>query len=118
MGARKEYAVSLRTILSGAVVPVRKKAEEDADQGGQSYSKGDRPIEVASATAGWNSPSLPAVPLRSERGLANRREEEFDTQASFLCTDLTAELLRWSAGWPSAGGWTLSAKRCVSALGS
>jgi hypothetical protein len=25
MGARKEYAVSLRTILLGAVVPVRKK---------------------------------------------------------------------------------------------
>jgi hypothetical protein len=33
-------------------------------------------------------------------------------------TDLTAEPLGSSAGWPSAGGWRLSANRCVSALGS
>jgi DDE superfamily endonuclease len=61
----------------------------------QWYGKGERAVEVASATAVWYHAGLPPVPLRWV--LIRDPKEEFDTQA-LLCTDLDAEpgqILSW-----------------------
>jgi hypothetical protein len=59
------------------------------------YGKGERTVEVASATAVWYHTGLPPVPLRWV--LVRDPREEFAPQA-LLCTDLTAEpaqILSW-----------------------
>jgi hypothetical protein len=59
------------------------------------YGKGERTVEVASATALWYHTGLPPVPLRWV--LVRDPQEEFTPQA-LLCTDLTAEpaqILSW-----------------------
>ena len=59
------------------------------------YGKGERTLEVASATAVWYHTGLPPVPLRWV--LVRDPREEFAPQA-LLCTDLTAEsaqILSW-----------------------
>jgi hypothetical protein len=59
------------------------------------YGKGERSVEVASATALWYHTGLPPVPLRWV--LVRDPQEEFGPQA-LLCTDLTAEpaqILSW-----------------------
>lgn len=60
------------------------------------YSKGERTVEVASATALWYHTGLPPVPLRWVL-IRDPQEEKFEPQA-LLCTDLTAEparILSW-----------------------
>jgi len=62
---------------------------------GNWYGKGERTVEVASATAVWYHTGLPPVPLRWV--LVRDPQEEFASQA-LLCTDLTAEpaqILSW-----------------------
>jgi DDE superfamily endonuclease len=59
------------------------------------YGKGERTVEVASATAVWYHTGLPPVPLRWV--LVRDPQEEFAPQA-LLCTDLIAEpaqILSW-----------------------
>jgi len=64
------------------------------------YGKGERTVEVASATALWYHTGLPPVPLRWV--LIRDPQEKFEPQA-LLCTDLAAEpariliwfVLRW-----------------------
>ncbi len=59
------------------------------------YGSAERTVEVASATALWYSPGLPAVPLRWV--LVRDPQAEFATQA-LLCTDLGAspeQILGW-----------------------
>jgi hypothetical protein len=59
------------------------------------YGKGERTVEVASATAVWYHTGLPPVPLRWV--LIRDPQEEFALQA-LLCTDLAAEpaqILSW-----------------------
>src|SRR5919112_2428782 len=59
------------------------------------YGKGERTLEVASATAVWYHTGLPPVPLRWV--LVRDPREEFAPQA-LLCTDLSAEpaqILSW-----------------------
>ena len=59
------------------------------------YGKGERAVEVASATAVWYHTGLPPVPLRWV--LIRDPHEKFEPQA-LLCTDLAAEpvqILSW-----------------------
>ena len=59
------------------------------------YGKGERTVEVASATALWYHTGLPPVPLRWV--LIRDPQEKFEPQA-LLCTDLAAEparILSW-----------------------
>jgi hypothetical protein len=59
------------------------------------YGKGERAVEVASATALWYHTGLPPVPLRWV--LIRDPQEKFEPQA-LLCTDLAAEparILSW-----------------------
>jgi hypothetical protein len=59
------------------------------------YGRGERAVEVASATAVWYHTGLPPVPLRWV--LIRDPQERFDTQA-LLCTDLTAppdQIVAW-----------------------
>src|SRR5215210_8565562 len=59
------------------------------------YGKGERSVEVASATALWYHTGLPPVPLRWV--LIRDPQEKFEPQA-LLCTDLAAEparILSW-----------------------
>jgi hypothetical protein len=59
------------------------------------YGKGERALEVASATAVWYHTGLPPVPLRWV--LIRDPQEKFEPQA-LLCTDLAAEparILSW-----------------------
>ncbi|MCA1838559.1 MAG: transposase, partial [Actinobacteria bacterium] len=59
------------------------------------YGKGERAVEVASATAVWYHTGLPPVPLRWV--LIRDPQEKFEPQA-LLCTDLAAEparILSW-----------------------
>jgi hypothetical protein len=59
------------------------------------YGKGERTVEVASATAVWYHTGLPPVPLRWV--LIRDPQEKFEPQA-LLCTDLAAEparILSW-----------------------
>jgi hypothetical protein len=60
------------------------------------YGKGERTVEVTSATAVWYHTGLPPVPLRWVL-VRDPQEEEFAPQA-LLCTDLIAEpaqILSW-----------------------
>jgi hypothetical protein len=67
---------------------------------GDWYGKGERVVEVASATAVWYHTGLPPVPMRWV--LVRDPQDKFEPQA-LLCTDLTAEperilgwfVLRW-----------------------
>ena len=59
------------------------------------YGSGERPVEVASATAVWYSTGLSAVSIRWV--MVRDPQGEFTTQA-LLCTDLGAspeQVLRW-----------------------
>jgi hypothetical protein len=59
------------------------------------YGKGERAVEVASATAVWYHTGLPPVPLRWV--LIRDPQEKFEPQA-LLCTDLAAQpaqILSW-----------------------
>jgi hypothetical protein len=60
------------------------------------YGKGERAVEVASATAVWYHTGLPPVPLR-HWVLIRDPQEKFEPQA-LLCTDLAdepAQILSW-----------------------
>jgi DDE superfamily endonuclease len=82
----------------------------------QRYGKGERAVEVASATAVWYHAGLAPVPLRWV--LIRDPKEEFDTQA-LLCTDLDAEPgQRSSLGSLGAGRWRAPSKRYVSTWAS
>ena len=60
------------------------------------HGKGERTVEVASATAVWYHTGLPPVPLRWVL-VRDPHEEKFEAQA-LMCTDLTVEparILNW-----------------------
>lgn len=88
------------------------------------YGKGERTVEVASATALCYHTGLPPVPLRWVLLRDPQEEEKFEPQA-LLCTDLVAEperisnwfVLRWKmeATFQEARGGISASKRSDSA---
>jgi hypothetical protein len=92
IGRPRQKGKRLPTLAARATNPV---ADWQAVTVADWYGKGERTIELASATAVWYHTGLPPVPIRWV--LIRDPQERFATQA-LLCTDLTVppeQIIRW-----------------------